>query len=233
MDEIAPLKGFLSFRVGSLSMTYEGDFILTKCNGKDRKIKHGTGVMRWPDGREYLGQFVLDKMQGEGTMTWPDGAKYVGQYHNNKKEGIGKLTMADGASFEGNFYKGMRHGELLYIKPDGCAFHMEFEEDKPVKKESIPSFDGWTLKPGYDIFIKSAEPAEVESEVAQCSDAWSGLTIEPTCCICLGELSCGDTCCTTPCKHVFHKDCMDTWVRQRNRCPLCVQKIPLCQVYEC
>jgi len=205
-------------------MTYEGDYIVSKCDGKEKRVKHGTGVMRWSDGREYQGQFEFDKMHGEGTMSWPSGEVYSGQYLNNKKEGIGKLTMADGSRFEGNFHGGVRHGEHLYITPDGSAFHMEFNSDKPLSKESIDSFDGWTLKTGYDVFIKSDKPPGSQGNEAQCS--------ESTCCICLGDLCPGDTCCETPCKHVFHKNCLDTWVRQRNRCPLCVQKIPLDKVYE-
>lgn len=218
MEKGAPDRGAWTFQQKHLSMMYEGDFILAKSNGEEKKVKHGTGIMRWPDGREYQGQFKFDRMHGTGSMSWPDGTRYVGQYCNDRKEGIGKIQMPDGSRFEGNFYKGMRHGEILWIKPDGSAFHMEFDSDKAVSKESIPSFAGWTLKSGYDIFVKSKESADSEG-----SDV---------CCICLSELSCGDICCETPCKHAFHKECLDTWVKQRNHCPLCVQKIPLCQVYE-
>jgi len=222
MEAVAPAHGAWSFQFGKNLMKYEGDFIISELDGKKAKLKHGTGIMRWPDGREYQGQFRFDKMHGEGSMSWPTGAKYVGQYHNNRKEGIGKLTLADGSRYEGNFYEGKLHNEVLYIKPDGNAFHMEFNMDKPVSQESIPSFDGWTLSPGYEVFVKSKEPTDLEDE-DQCSEA--------TCCICLGELRDRDTCCQTACKHVFHKDCLDAWVRQNNRCPLCVQKIPLQQVY--
>jgi len=220
MEKCAACHGAWSFQVGKLEMRYEGDFIISDSNGDERRLKHGTGIMRWPDGREYQGQFKLDKMHGKGMMSWPDGTTYVGQYVNDKKEGIGKIRLPDGSRFEGNFYKGMRHGEILYVKPDGSAFHLEFDSDQVVGKESIPSFEGWTLKSGYSIFIKSEENADFESDD------------EPMCCICMDEMRCGDTCCITPCQHAFHKECLDAWVRQRNRCPLCVQKIPLQQVFE-
>lgn len=201
-------------------MMYEGDFVLSEAGEEERRVKHGKGIMRWPDGKQYEGDFKFDNMDGEGSMSWPDGAMYVGQYRNNLKEGIGKLTFPDGSRFEGNFYRGQRHGEMLYVKPDGNAFHMEFKQDKVVSKTGIPSFQGWTLKSGYDIFIKDADSVEAAHDS------------ETMCSICLGDLCHGDTCCTTPCQHVFHKDCLDTWVRQRNHCPLCVQKIPLHKVYE-
>lgn len=222
MDEIAPSHASWSFQVGEASLTYEGSFILSKSSFQvggnsltyDRRVKHGTGVMRWQDGREYQGEFENDKMHGDGSMTWPNGDKYVGQYCHDRKEGIGKMMFADGSRYEGNWYKGKRHGEMLYIKPNGEAFHMEFASDKVVSKESIPSFDGWTLRPGYDVFIKSED---------ECS--------ETSCCICLGDLCDGDTCGKTPCNHVFHKGCIDAWLRQKNSCPLCVQKISLNQVW--
>merc|ERR1711904_668015 len=163
-------------------MGYEGDFIISDSNGDERRLKHGTGIMRWPDGREYQGQFKLDKMHGNGSMSWPDGTSYVGQYVNDKKEGIGRVRLPDGSRFEGNFYKGMRHGEILYIKPDGSAFHMEFDSDQVIKKASIPSFQGWTLKSGYDVFVKSVENVDSEGQDSFLDKHEDGNS-EPICCI--------------------------------------------------
>jgi hypothetical protein len=220
------------------SLTYSGDFVLWKHDGAERRVKHGRGIMRWPDGREYRGQFHFDKMQGEGIMSWPTGSKYVGQYCNNRKEGNGKLTMPDGSIYEGTFVEGLRHGSFLHTAADGSAFRMEFDLDHVISKESIHAFErvpagscvgDWTFEPCYDVFTKSEEPTDgianecsYVADKAQCS--------APTCCICLSDLSYGDTCCETACKHVFHKECIDAWVRQKNHCPLCVRKIPLCRV---
>ena len=30
---------------------------------------------------------------------------------------------------------------------------------------------------------------------------------------------------TTPCKHTFHSECLDTWLRRKNTCPLCRERI--------
>lgn len=197
-------------------MTYEGDFIKKKENDADKKMKHGRGTMKWQDGREYQGQFALDKMHGEGIMYWPTGAKYVGQYCDNRKAGIGKLTLPDGSSFEGNWYKGMRHGDFLYIDPDVGAFRMEYESDQVLKTENIGKADEWTLKPGYDVFVKSK--GMDLGDGAQGSDS--------TCCICLGELCEGETICQMSCKHCFHKECIESWTTRKNQCPLCLRNIP-------
>jgi len=44
------------------------------------------------------------------------------------------------------------------------------------------------------------------------------------CAICLARLEQGDIVGDIPCGHVFHKDCLKDWLRQKNRCPLCQQE---------
>jgi hypothetical protein len=212
--------GAWSFKLGPTSLTYEGGFILSKVNQVEKRVKHGTGTLRWQDGREYRGQFAYDQMQGHGFMTWPTGAKYVGEYCENYKGGIGKLTLPDGSSFEGNWFKGMRHGEILYIDPDGVAYQMEYNMDEVVSSKELQSFDGWNLELGYKAFTKSSSSSNEEA------------LSDNTCCVCLCDMNSGETCCKLPCKHVFHKDCIDNWARRKSQCPLCCQKIPLQKVYK-
>lgn len=186
-------------------MMYEGDFI-----DGTRRVKHGKGVMRWYDGREYRGQFSFDKLHGEGIMTWPTGAKYVGQYCDNYKGGMGKLTLPDGTSFEGNWHRGRRHGEFLYHSSQAGTYALTYENDVMVASKMLDQLARWTFKSHYNVFIK-------DSDEVGCSDS--------TCCICLNELDKGDTCSRTCCKHVFHKECLDGWMRREQRCPLCREKI--------
>ena len=42
-----------------------------------------------------------------------------------------------------------------------------------------------------------------------------------TCMICFMELLDGDRIGALPCNHTFHADCLKTWLRRRNVCPLC------------
>lgn len=39
---------------------------------------HGNGVLLWPDGKKYDGEFINDKREGHGTFHWPDGRVYIG-----------------------------------------------------------------------------------------------------------------------------------------------------------
>jgi len=44
----------------------------------------------------------------------------------------------------------------------------------------------------------------------------------PECSICLGEYEKGDELVSlTPCRHVFHEECISAWTNQNTRCPLC------------
>jgi len=51
--------------------------------------------------------------------------------------------------------------------------------------------------------------------------------LEPTkdiCSICLEEIDLADESFTTKCRHVFHRKCIDVWVKQHESCPLCRNK---------
>jgi len=43
------------------------------------------------------------------------------------------------------------------------------------------------------------------------------------CCICLEEFNTESTVAELPCKHVFHKSCVEVWLTQKSSCPLCKQ----------
>lgn len=53
-------------------------------------------------------------------------------------------------------------------------------------------------------------------EAAECEDHG-----EQTCNICLGPYEIREEVRTLPCMHKFHKNCIDTWLRERAICPVC------------
>ena len=59
-------------------------------------LRHGTGELRYADGRTYVGDFVMDRAEGHGTYTCPDGTKYVGGFVANKRHGLGVYSRSDG-----------------------------------------------------------------------------------------------------------------------------------------
>ncbi|KAI8905952.1 hypothetical protein EDD86DRAFT_211183 [Gorgonomyces haynaldii] len=48
---------------------------------------------------------------------------------------------------------------------------------------------------------------------------------DSTCCICLTEYEAGASLRQLSCKHHFHTECIDEWLRLNAKCPLCVQNL--------
>lgn len=63
---------------------YEGDFV----NG----LYHGHGKYYYADtGRVYEGEFINNHSDGKGVMVWPDGSRYEGNFVGGRMEGSGTL----------------------------------------------------------------------------------------------------------------------------------------------
>lgn len=53
--------------------------------------------------------------------------------------------------------------------------------------------------------------------------SWSdGAAGEPSCAVCLTDFSGGELLRRLPCRHDFHKNCIDEWLLRNKRCPLCM-----------
>jgi hypothetical protein len=48
---------------------------------------------------------------------------------------------------------------------------------------------------------------------------------QPRCCICYDEFMCANTVTLLPCNHVFDKECIVTWLKLHNTCPVCRHSI--------
>jgi len=53
--------------------------------GSDLGARHGHGVMRWPDGREYFGSWANGQRHGQGTLLYADGSMYSGEWRDGEK----------------------------------------------------------------------------------------------------------------------------------------------------
>ncbi len=60
----------------------------------------------------------------------------------------------------------------------------------------------------------------VSSEEAM-EDTQLGANDQPQCNVCLGPYELGDEVRTLPCRHKYHKQCIDPWLRTNAICPIC------------
>ena len=57
-------------------------------------------------------------MHGYGVLTWPDGKFYKGNYQNDKKNGFGEFYWTDGSIYKGLWRDGKQHGKGVLIEPN-------------------------------------------------------------------------------------------------------------------
>lgn len=73
---------------------------------------------------------------------------------------------------------------------------------------------------GFCQSMRQSSPAEVQRRInAMKKRQFDPVKDETTCSICL-ESHC-DTVAEVTCGHIFHLTCMETWLKQKNSCPLC------------
>lgn len=54
-------------------------------------MRQGAGVLNFPDGRIFTGEFSIDNMNNYGHLTYPDGRVYVGYLKSEVPEGFGSM----------------------------------------------------------------------------------------------------------------------------------------------
>lgn len=61
----------------------------------------GVGIMFWPDGTKYEGQFKWDQPRGKGRKIFSNGEYYIGNFGNGKANGYGIFQDLNGGKYEG------------------------------------------------------------------------------------------------------------------------------------
>jgi len=112
---------------------YEGDWIHGRWTGYGRLSngdgdfyegglkndhKHGTGIMKFADGRIFEGEYIRGQMI-QGKMTYQDGSVYGGSWVDGMRHGRGRCVFIDGSEYEGEFREGNFHGHGKMTWNDG------------------------------------------------------------------------------------------------------------------
>eukprot|EP00884_Botryococcus_braunii_P003590 jgi/Botrbrau1/13231/Bobra.0199s0004.1 len=77
-------------------------------------VPEGLHHVDWPDGSEYLGEWVGGHPHGRGTYVWPSGVRYDGEWAEGRENGVGTLAAPDGAAYFGFWSKGLMEGQGVY-----------------------------------------------------------------------------------------------------------------------
>lgn len=67
---------------------------------------------------------------GIGLMIWPDGSRYDGNWSENRASGQGRLIHADGDVYEGEWLNDKAHGEGTYSHANGAYYKGDWVDDK-------------------------------------------------------------------------------------------------------
>jgi hypothetical protein len=89
--------------------------------------RNGCGTMTFDQGKRYTGQFSDDQFQGLGVWTLENGDRYIGEFRNNKCDGTGTFIFKDGSFQSGNW----QNGNLV----DGTASCNSDSLDMPSEPE--------------------------------------------------------------------------------------------------
>lgn len=77
----------------------------------EKNERHGVGIWKHADGRQYAGGWRNGKRHGEGTMQYADESSYTGGFADGLRDGDGKFVSAKGGFvYEGGWKSGLMHG---------------------------------------------------------------------------------------------------------------------------
>ena len=71
--------------------------------------------------------------------------------------------------------------------------------------------------------IESLEKITVDKEFL---DKVQKPACEHSCSVCKDEFEINQILLNLPCKHIFHNECIDPWLKERNSCPTCRFELP-------
>lgn len=92
------------------------------------------------------------------------------------------------------------------------------EEEEDYDQESSSEFEGSIREKGLEKdIIDNMEIFEIKNV--------EKLDEEKNCLICFENNKDGDKCIALPCMHIFHADCIKTWLNKRGICPTCKHEI--------
>jgi hypothetical protein len=111
---------------------YNGDWLMN--------AKSGYGEQTWPAGSKYSsyhGAWANGLPNGTGIMIYPSGMVYTGQFVDAKLQGDGQMKYANGDVRTGKFINDKREGEFILVTVDGLRYREQYSGDVRTSIEEI------------------------------------------------------------------------------------------------
>ena len=114
-----------------------------------RGFREGPGVLRYPFGEQYEGEWRNGRREGEGTLRTPTNYRYVGAWEDDVVSGQGYEMLPSGASYNGLFSHGLPsgHGNFFFTSGQEQQYHYE----GPFV-DGLRHGEGFIVYPNGDIF---------------------------------------------------------------------------------
>jgi len=107
--------------------------------------KHGKGTFTWQDGKKYFGEWINGEKHGNGTYLWTSGNKYEGEFKHDKRTGFGKYIWSNGDKYTGQWMNGKKNGQGTITFPDGKKYQGKWKNSKKHGKGTFTFPDGGRL----------------------------------------------------------------------------------------
>ncbi len=139
-------RGYYAVTTDNQGYHYEGGWLDKPSN--DRGY-NGYGVLSWPNGNRYAGEFLKGHKHGYGVFTGGNGDSYQGEFHAGEVEGYGRYVYIDGNRYEGELHHNFRRGYGVMIYANGERYEGEWLDNEKNGYGVMSGFDGTVEYAGF------------------------------------------------------------------------------------
>ena len=113
---------------------YEGEYV--------NNLKHGHGILTYPDKSRYEGEFYEDKRSGQGTYIYSNHDIYIGNWKNDKKHGKGKYIYSNNGNTIEGIWSNNRCMHGTWQLHDKSYYTGKFLDNRPQGKGIYTNSNG-------------------------------------------------------------------------------------------